>query len=378
VVACIAAASAMLALAGCGQGTAASRRTVTAAVFGAYPGRHVPGLAISGLAAAHGELVAVGGTAGHPAVWHRMPDGTWSLASPVAARAGLVALASVTHGPAGWLAVGSRTPAIVTSADSVSWRSDGMVTRDLGGVSSAILAAGPEGYVIVGKLVARGGACAADIWWSPDLAAWVHAHDVNDTTGSSDVLAVAAGPHGFVSAGLHDDRPAVWTTANGRAWTTVVLPVPPSAPGAALQQVAVNGSRVVALGEETTAGGRVAVRPFAEFSADDGASWHLVPLSSPGPGTTVTALTAVSRGFVAVGRYTGPGRPTVVVWASADGASWARVPVGGLAGARVVGSHGITALAASGSTVVGIGPVSARSGRHWAIVVTLAVRRYLP
>ena len=377
VVVCVVAASAMLALAGCGRGTAATRPTVRAAAFGAYPGRHVSELAISGLAAANGELVAVGGTAGHPAVWHRTPDGSWSLADPVPARPGLVALANVTHGPDGWLAVGSRIPVILTSADSMSWRSAGMVTRDLGGVSSAISAAGPEGYVIVGKLVAHGGACAADIWWSPDLAAWVHAHDVNDTTGSSDVLAVAAGPHGFVSVGLHDDRPAVWATANGRAWTTVVLPVPPSAPGAALQQVAVNGSRVVALGEETTANGTVAVRPFAEFSADGGASWRLVPLSSPGPGTTVTALTAVSRGFVAVGRYTGPGRRAVVVWASADGASWVRVPAGGLTGARIAGSHGVTALAASGSTVVGIGPVSARSGRHWAVIVTLAIRRYL-
>ena len=181
-----------------------------------------------------------------------------------------------------------------------------------------------------------------------------------------------------MSVGLHDDRPAVWTTANGRAWTTIVLPVPPGAPGAALQQVAVNGSHVAALGEETTAGGMVAVRPFAEFSADGGANWHLVPLSSPGPGTTVTALTAVSRGFAAVGRYAGPGRRAVVVWASADGARWARVPVGGLAGARMAGSHGVSALAASGSTVVGIGPVSARSGRHWAVIVTLAMRRYLP
>ena len=194
VVAGIAAASAMLALAGCGQGTTAARRTVTAAVFGAYPGRPVPELAISGLAAAHGELVAVGAAAGRPAVWHRTPGGTWSLASPVPARPGLVALAGVAYGPDGWLAVGSRLPVILTSADSMSWRTARRVTRDLGGVSSALSAAGPAGYVIIGKLVKRGGACAADIWWSPDLGAWAHAHDVNDTTGSSDVLAVAAGP----------------------------------------------------------------------------------------------------------------------------------------------------------------------------------------
>jgi hypothetical protein len=377
VLAGIAAASAMLALAGCGQGTAAARRTVTAAVFGAYPDRHVPELAISGLAAANGELVAVGAAAGRPAVWHRTPGGTWSLASAVPAKAGLVALASVTHGPDGWLAVGSRIPVILTSADSMSWRSAGQVTRDLGGVSSAISAAGPAGYVVVGKLVARGGACAADIWWSPDLAAWAHAHDVNDTTGSSDVLAVAAGPHGFVSVGLHNDKPAVWTTTSGRAWTTIVLPMPSGAPGAALQQVAINGSRVVALGEESTANGKVAVRPFAEFSADDGASWRLVPLSFPGAGTTVTAVTAVSRGFVAAGRYAGPGRRAIVVWASADGAHWVRVRARGLTGARIVGPHGITALATSGSAVVGIDPAPAPPGRYRPVIVTLAMRRYL-
>ena len=306
--ACLAAASAMIALAGCGQGTAAGRPTVTAADFGGYPGRHAPELALSGLAAAHGELVAVGASAGHPAVWRRTPGGTWSPAFPVPARPGLAALASVAHGPDGWLAIGAGTPAILTSADSMSWRSASTVTRRLGGVSSAISAAGPTGYVIIGKRRKPGGACAADIWWSPDLAVWAHAHDVNDTTGSSDVLAVAAGPHGFVSVGLHNDKPAVWTTTSGRAWTTIVLRMPSGAPGAALQQVAINGSRVVALGEESTAKGKVAVRPFAEFSADDGASWRLVPLSFPGAGTTVTAVTAVSRGFVAAGRYAGPGQ----------------------------------------------------------------------
>jgi hypothetical protein len=377
VVVCAAAASAVLALAGCGQGAAATRRTVTAADFGAYPGRHAPELAVSALAAANGKLVAVGATAGHPAVWHRTADGAWSLTSPVPARPGLAALASVAYGPAGWLALGSRTPVVLTSADGMSWRSADMVTHQLGSVTSATLTAGPAGYVVIGNQRQPTGACAADIWWSPDLTTWAHAHDVNGTTGSSDVLAVAAGPHEFVSVGLHNYKPAVWMTVNGRAWRTIVLPMPPGAPGAALQQVAVNGRRVVALGEQTTGNGKVAVRPFAEFSADGGVTWHQVPLSSPGPGTTVTALTAVSHGFAAVGRYTGPGRPAVVVWASADGTSWARVRAAGLTGAQIAGSHGITALAASGSTVVGIGPVSARSGRHWAAIVTLALRRYL-
>ena len=61
----------------------------------------------------------------------------------------------------------------------------------------------------MGKLVAAGGECVADVWWSPDLKSWTRAHDVNEVTGSSQVLAVAAGASGFVSAGSHNGQPAV-------------------------------------------------------------------------------------------------------------------------------------------------------------------------
>ena len=49
------------------------------------------------------------------------------------------------------------------------------------------------------------------------MTSWTRAHDVNDTDGSSQVLAVAAGAHRFVSVGSHNSQPAVWTTTNGRA-----------------------------------------------------------------------------------------------------------------------------------------------------------------
>ena len=66
---------------------------------------------------------------------------------------------------------------------------------------------GPAGYVIVGKLAAPGGAYLAGVWWSPDLTSWTRARDVNDVSGSSRMLAVAAGAHGFVAAGSHDGQP---------------------------------------------------------------------------------------------------------------------------------------------------------------------------
>jgi hypothetical protein len=72
-----------------------------------------------------------------------------------------------------------------------------------------------------------------------------------------------------VSAGSHDRRPAVWTTTDGRLWTTIVLAIPAGASSAVLDHVAISGERVVVLGQEVTPAGAV---PFAELSADGGAS----------------------------------------------------------------------------------------------------------
>jgi hypothetical protein len=124
-------------------------------------------------------------------------------------------------------------------------------------------AAGPGGYVIVGKEVEPDGSCEAYVWHSADLASWTRAHDVNDTSGSSQVLAVAADGTGLVSVGSHNDQPTLWTTTNGTSWTTIVLPLPAGATGV-LQQIAVNGRPVVAAGVQTSAG---AISPLAAVSA---------------------------------------------------------------------------------------------------------------
>jgi hypothetical protein len=286
-----------------------------------------------------------------------------ALTQPLAgADSGLRALTSVTHGPAGWLAVGAPGPVVLTSADGTVWGvAGGNIAQDLTGVSAVAATSGPAGYVIVGKLVAAGGGCVADVWWSPNLTSWTRAHDVNDTTGSSQVLAVAAGAHGFVSVGSHDGKPAVWTTANGRSWKTIVLPVPDGAASAVLQQVAVNGNRVVALGQATPAAGTGASTteagtvPFAELSVDGGATWQPMPFNSPGPDTTFTALTAAgSAGFTAAGLFGQPGQQNVAVWTSATGVSWKPSQSSGLNGSE---AWQIDALAPSGSAVTGIGTI---------------------
>jgi hypothetical protein len=199
------------------------------------------------------------------------------------------------------------------------------------------------------------------VWWSPNLTFWTRAHDVNDATGSSQVLAVAADAGGFVSVGSHDGKPAVWTTADGRSWTTIVLPVPAGASSAVLQQIAISGSRVTALGQATTAAGTV---PIAEVSVNAGSSWQQVPISSPGPDTTFTALTAGPAGFTAVGQFGTPGQQEIAAWTSASGTSWTPASVNGVTGAQPGGSYQISALAPSGAAVIGIGSLATQASQE--------------
>ena len=340
------------------------------------PGGSIPELAVNGLAVAGGQQIAVGSAEGYPAVWRRSSGGSWALVtslSQVSGGPGLAALTGVTHGPSGWLAVGAPGPVVMTSADGTSWRSatgPGSITADLAGVAAVATAAGPRGYVIVGKLVASGGACVADVWWSPDLKSWTRAHDVNEVTGSSQVLAVAADAAGFVSVGSHDGKPAVWTTANGTTWTTIVLPVPAGASSAVLQQIAISGNRVAAVGQATTTAGTV---PIAELSLDGGISWRQVPISSPGPDTTFTAISAGAGGFAAAAEFGAPGQQAIAAWTSANGTSWAPAAISGASGARTGGSYKVSALVSSGTTVTAIGSIATQSSQE-VFTVSLPAR----
>jgi len=325
------------------------------------PGAVVPELAMNGMAAAGDVQVAVGSADGYPAIWRRQGAGSWTLVSSPALTSALTsgqdhlaALTGVTRGPNGWLAVGVPGPVAFTSADGVTWQpAPGNIAQDLAGLSAVEVAAGPAGYVVAGNPAAPG---APDVWWSPDLTSWSQAQGVSD----GQVLAVAAAAHGFVAVGSHDGKPAAWTTSNGRSWTTVVLPRPAGASSAVLQQIAIKGSRMVALGQATTAGGVV---PFAATSVDGGARWVQVPFASPGPGTAFTALIASSRGFTAVGQNGLTGQASPVAWTSASGTAWTRTQLSGLTGA-----YRITALVPAGPAATAIGSIATQQGQGAFIV----------
>jgi Protein kinase domain len=334
------------------------------------PGAVVPEVQVNSLAVADGQQVAVGSADGYPAIWHRVAGGRWRLVSSpsLAASSGLSALTSVTHGADGWLAVGVPGPVVLTSANGTTWQpAAGSIAQDLAsGVVGLSAAAGPGGYVIVGKQIEPGGACAADVWHSADLTSWTRAHDVNDTSGSSQVLAVAADGTGFVSVGSHNGQPALWTTTNGISWTAIVLPRPSGATGV-LQQIAVNGRRVVAAGVQTSA---VAVSPLAAVSADGGARFAPVSFGVPGADLAVTAVTADAGGFAAAVQSGAPGRQAVTAWTSAVGTSWTPSPVGGL---PADGSDQLTALVPAGVRVTAVASAATLVSQQPA-VLTLPAR----
>ena len=345
--------------------------------IGKIPGAVDPELAVNGVAAQASMQVAAGSANGFPAAWTSVDGGsTWTRAvgaTPgVLNRPGSQQLTSVTHGAMGWLAVGGVTanaaahPVVVVSANGTSWQAaDGESVFGVPGLFTAQAAADGQGYVIVGyqnvRQVQNGsvivGRTVAAVWWSAGLTGWQRAGDATagalDGPGARQMTAVAASSAGFVAVGSHGDQPSAWTSADGRSWRQVDLPLPVGATRAVLQHVASTGRTVAAVGTALTTTGQHV--PFAASSSDGGATWISSALPVPAGLTSVTALAAARGTFTATGTYgSTPGHQNVVVWTSPNGSAWrAAEPAGqGLTGP---GIQAITSLTVSGSTLTGIG-----------------------
>ena len=329
---------------------------------------------LDAVAASAATEVAAGSADGGPAVWASADGGTkWNraaLAGPASlTEAGTGQLTGIAHGAAGWLAVGTTRagaggPLVASSPDARTWTMAGHIAGvSAAGVVAAATAAGRAGYVIVGhrSASAGGGATTAVAWSAPGLAGWTQA----DVAGAGGAMmnAVTATPHGFAAVGAAGSQPAAWLSAAGRNWRQVTLPQPAGADRAALEYVAANGVGIVAVGTEFTASG--VRRPFAEASANGGASWAVVqlpvPAIGPGTGTTVTALTAAGGGFTAAGTYVTGSGPEVVVWTLSPGtpvtaaAGWSTVTPQGIGLAGTGAQNALTALTAQGATLTGVG-----------------------
>jgi hypothetical protein len=339
---------------------------------------------LDAIGASAGTEVAAGVANGGPALWVSADGGThWqraALGGPAAlSRAGAGELAGVAHGPAGWVAVGTTLaavggPLVVSSADARTWTATGGIAGQPAATAvAAAVAAGPAGYVIVGhQRAGRNGASVAASWYAPGLSGWRRATITGAAvTGQGQqaasagqlMNAVAATARGFTAVGSAGASPAAWLSADGRSWQQVSLAAPGGAARAALEYVAANGASLVATGTEFTADG--ASRPFAEVSANAGATWTSVQLpapgAGPGTGTTVTALTAAAGGFTATGTYVTGAGPEVVIWTLPPGTpvtagtGWSVVTPQGTGLASTNAENAITALTTDGATLTGVG-----------------------
>jgi len=325
-------------------GTSASL-SPAGSVLGGYPGDHGP-VAVAALWSASGLTVAVGNADGHPAVWRRAPDGAWSLVSAHVLGNLPGQLTSVAQGPLGWIAVGSVRrngtvePMAYQSADGVTWTPLPALTA-LAGNSAQFLgvAAGPGGYLVVGRQ-GTGGQASAAFWWSGDLRGWTNGGD-SGNTGSIATAAVPLG-NGFAAVGEEMSCHTIWVSPDGRQWTAHDLSKPAGAQSATLVSVTANAAgRIVAAGYATKNGTSL---PIVVTSADGGAHHPQVVLSAPQGPASVTAVTATGDGFVAVGVAGPKSAPRAVTWTSKDGLTWsAAAPL------TAAGSSEVTALTDTGA-----------------------------
>jgi len=323
---------------------------VTGMTLAGYQGEH-GAVGVASLWSAGGTTMAVGYADSHPAVWRHATDGSWSLVG-AAALGGLTGhLTSVSEGPSGWIAVGSMNqngtvePVVFSSPDGVTWTPRPALTNLAGsGAQFLGVAAGPGGYLVVGKQ-GTGKQAYASLWWSADLKNWTNGGS-SGYTDSFAAAAVAVGD-GFVAAGSQADCHTVWTSTDGQHWTVHDITRPSGAQTATLRSIAASqAGRFVAAGYATDNGGAL---PIVVTSADGGAHITQVVLGTPrGDQGTVTAVTATSHGFTAVGVAGPASAQHPVEWTSADGVTWSAP-----AQVTAAGAAQITALTDTGTMVTG-------------------------
>lgn len=304
------------------------------------------------------EAVEAGG-------WARVPAdeavfggaGDQTMASVAAGGPGLVASGQDFSG-------GDGDAAVWVSADGLAWSrvsADFALFGGAGDQAMVMVAAGGPGLVGVGYDFSGGDGDAA-VWTSADGLAWsqVPADEaVFGGAGDQVMAALAAGGPGLVAAGYDsaggDRDAAVWVSADGLAWDRV--PGDEGVFGGGADQmiwsVTAGGPGLVAVGHDSSGGDR----DGAVWVSADGLVWSRVPADEAvfggGAHQIIWSVIAGGPGLVAVGDDVSGGDGDAAVWTSPDGLAWSRAPaeaavLGGAADqsmqAVVIGGPGLVAV----------------------------------
>jgi hypothetical protein len=248
-------------------------------------------------------LVAVGGSCEndacesglYPTVWTSTDGTAWTRISPGPADnprpGGFAALTVTSHG---YIAAGAidepvgdasvSLPAIWLSPDAADWSRvwEGETSGDASaGISG--LAEGPDGVVVaVGSAPNDAGDPAGAVWVSSDGRTWERI-DPNAPVFATEasirsnvlMLDVTWGPNGFVAVGTDGgDRPAIWNSPDGRAWTRIDLTEQPFDGATSLSAVSPLGSGLIAAGPDGFVDGYPS--PVTLWTSSDGRSWDRV------------------------------------------------------------------------------------------------------
>ena len=298
---------------------------------------------VTRIAASPNGLLAVVDVEDGPAELFASTDGqSWTEVSPDAHPA-------IGRDGAAWALVGTDRGFLLSngdiwsSADGVDWELIASRTdnTDLGRGEMLAVAAGGPGYVGVGS--------GNNAWYSTDGSNWSMAQVPPPPTEFFESQGFAAPEVAMRGIAVAGDRlvaigtasrhtestgltaPVVWTSRDGRTWSNAVDPLDGEGPSA----VAAGPGGFAAMTDE---GGRRVVRVSA-----DGSTWEQVadlgaarPTGADGTplDLDVSAIAASDAGFVAAGGF-GPrclmagvpcGPDEAVIWTSADGRSWSRLP----------------------------------------------------
>ncbi|MFG3704400.1 hypothetical protein ACGF7U_06650 [Micromonospora sp. NPDC047670] len=315
---------------------------------------------VGGLADAAGET--------RPAAWSSADGASWS-ALPVAASSFYgrqhVLYAAACRGDR-LAALGAKNGGVHGNPRTGTWALEpGGALREVPApfelyagpraVSVARLAAGPAGWLIAGARVD-----GAAVWTSADGGRFAIREGVPELAGDGrgrtvayDAVAVPSGwwvVGAVLPPGATALAPLAWSSADGRAWRRVALPVPDGRGQA---------QRVASVGD----GALVAVGPVRDGFAAwrlAGGEWRRVGgFGGPGPGvSSVDGLVAAGRGLVAV---TGDGGGHGL-WYSADsGDSWRTMA---MPGAVPDGGNSAVSVAARGDRMLLVAD-DGRESRAW-------------
>jgi hypothetical protein len=246
----------------------------------------------------------------------------------------------LAHGGPGLVALGSEVRPGSSNASPVAWTStDGHTWQRsvLGGTAAGAIpwdvAAGPSGIAVVGfePLNAPDDTPHAVFWNSRDGQRWQQSVESSPVDGATP-QSVGAWGAGFVAVGTAYStstdgqqlgRVVVWTSSDGMHWWRNADD--PALANAGASEVVAGSAGLLLVGES------VADSPEAAhvllWTSADGATWHPVPRDPSvfSDGQAISQVTTTPAGFVAFGwdtRNVG----NSLVWSSSDGLTWRRLP----------------------------------------------------